>query len=376
MPFLIVTAAVYFPGFGNNRAPSVGFEFITRDRESLDSTSNHELVEFSPDSRSAETEVLPDPSTSPLDLRPTGLPTPSPDSESRLTSPLGSWEVLGIGSPGGSSTATVPANGKFGRLRGERNLRAGGGGGDRTEGSVLLALRWLARHQESDGKWGAASFSTQCTGVPCGGPGRPGFEPAVTGLCVLTFLGAGYTQRSKECYTDPVTQRVMNFGACVRSALEWLTRNQGRDGGFGPRGVQRALYNEAIAALALSEAYGLSGAPALRAPAQRALDYLVSARNPRGAWRYTPLADPPAWDERRGAIDSYWYFGSLALSPIDPARPARWRPGNRALVRALVDHQVKKHNACASGSWDAEEAWTSEGGRVAMTALKVLALQL
>jgi hypothetical protein len=47
------------------------------------------------------------------------------------------------------------------------------------------------------------------------------------------------------------------------------------------------MYNHAIAALALAEAYGITNAASLRDPAQRGIDFISSARNPYRAWRYT-----------------------------------------------------------------------------------------
>jgi hypothetical protein len=42
--------------------------------------------------------------------------------------------------------------GYAGRFGGKRNLRARGGGGG-TEAAVIAGLRWLARHQDGNGRW-------------------------------------------------------------------------------------------------------------------------------------------------------------------------------------------------------------------------------
>jgi hypothetical protein len=47
------------------------------------------------------------------------------------------------------------------------------------------------------------------------------------------------------------------------------------------------MYNHSIAALALSEAYGMTMTDLLKEPAQRAINFLINAQNPGLAWRYT-----------------------------------------------------------------------------------------
>jgi hypothetical protein len=49
------------------------------------------------------------------------------------------------------------------------------------------------------------------------------------------------------------------------------------------------LYSHGIAAIALCEAYGMTHDPALREPAQKALEFIVAAQDPKGGgWRYQP----------------------------------------------------------------------------------------
>jgi hypothetical protein len=49
------------------------------------------------------------------------------------------------------------------------------------------------------------------------------------------------------------------------------------------------MYCHAMAAFAISEAYGMTGDERLRAPVQGAVDYTLAAQNPTtGGWRYTP----------------------------------------------------------------------------------------
>ena len=215
------------------------------------------------------------------------------------------------------------------------------------DGAVLAGLKWLARHQSEDGSWGdpvegCACYATpRMPAAPKGpsvdgafvaklvaslgsddpeerdratmalkviGPGAaPALEKAAasgdfeissraaallvrarlqdpkarvsgTSLALLAFLGAGYSHLSKE------TQDGLCFGTCVKRALLWLIKHQDADGFIGA-GTEHAL-----AALALSEAYGLTASQILKEPAQRAVNALVSQQRAQG-WSADGLGD-------------------------------------------------------------------------------------
>lgn len=181
-------------------------------------------------------------------------------------------------------------------MKGDPGLRDSLGGGGRygaaqmrsaggsmaTESAVAANLVWLARHQSPDGSW--SGFDTQCTGTKCLGRSGADRDVANTALSLLSFLGAGYSQLSKDQYADPlVPGRVVKFGEVVKKGLQWLLTQQDPEGCVGPRGALD-LYNHAIAALALSEAYGMTASPPLKEPAQKAIDFLVACRNPGLGW--------------------------------------------------------------------------------------------
>jgi hypothetical protein len=175
----------------------------------------------------------------------------------------------------------------------QSGLRAGGWGpgGMRDRGSrgrsgkpdaeraVDDALRWLAAHQARDGAWEAEGFGRWCDGKPAtsgpDGAGKATYDVGVTGLALLAFLGAGYTQRSDGPYGD-----------VVRRGLRWMVNTQDAEGCFGDRASGHFVYNHAIASLAVVEAYAMSGSTMLKNPAQKALDFIALARNPYFAWRY------------------------------------------------------------------------------------------
>src|SRR5262249_37930588 len=102
-------------------------------------------------------------------------------------------------------------------------------------------------------------------------------DVAGTAFGLLPFLGAGIThkpgpeQRQKD-YAKPV----------VEPAVGWLLKKQSaKDGSFSGD-----MYTHGLATIAICEAYGLTSDPALKRPAQAALDYIVSAQHAGGGWRY------------------------------------------------------------------------------------------
>jgi hypothetical protein len=104
-------------------------------------------------------------------------------------------------------------------------------------------------------------------------------DTAATGLALLPLLGAGHIHTEKSRYQGN-----------VRKALDWLVSHQQPNGDlFVGGGPLTHLYSHAIAAMALCEAYGLSADPALLAPAERALNFIIQAQNSvTGGWRYEP----------------------------------------------------------------------------------------
>src|SRR5712671_6822530 len=63
------------------------------------------------------------------------------------------------------------------------------------------------------GGGGGESFMNQCIGGRCGGPGERDYDTGVTATSLLAFLGAGYSQMSKDEYPDPANPgRMLKFG--------------------------------------------------------------------------------------------------------------------------------------------------------------------
>lgn len=234
--------------------------------------------------------------------------------------------------PDGSSSIGVGQDGAHrGSHRGSpfgprgTDARDGGGGGGRPpreqteqiDASVLAALRWLCRHQRADGSWGPVGMHELCTpGAPCipaDAALTSNYDEGLTGLALLCFLGAGHAQDSKAFLIDTALGERHEVGRVVARGLSWLVKRQAEDGAFSPSGF---MYDEALATMALSEAYGMTGSRYLKAPAQRGVEFLVRAqkKSPQDGrpwgWRYGSAARLEA-EHAAGAIDEERYLRSV-----------------------------------------------------------------
>ena len=111
-------------------------------------------------------------------------------------------------------------------------------------------------------------------------------DTAATGLALLAFLGAGYDHFDGKYKKE------------VAAGIGWLVRQQQTSGDLfnrqpGPANYGIWLYSHGIAAMALSEAYGMTGDEQLRRQAQQGLNFIVASQHPTyGGWRYAPGAVP------------------------------------------------------------------------------------
>jgi hypothetical protein len=148
-----------------------------------------------------------------------------------------------------------------------------GPAGPQTEEAIELGLAFLARTQRKDGRWRLQDYDTEVLIRS---------DTAATALSVLAFQGAGYTHRQ------------FKYAPNVAKGIAFLVANQKPDGDLylpqDPASDQNGwLYSHSIAALALCEAYGMTQDPALREPAQRAVQFMVNSQDPQyGGWRYRP----------------------------------------------------------------------------------------
>ena len=157
------------------------------------------------------------------------------------------------------------------------------GGSEDSEKAVENSLKWMASIQEPDGHWSSARHGGGADKVDPQGQDRAGggkfADSGISGLVVLSFLGAGHTHER-----GPYT-------AEVRKALNWLIAHQSANGYLGDKATRfDQNYCHAIATFALAEAYAMQKNPAdfpeLKNAVKKAVQMISVLQNEDGGWRY------------------------------------------------------------------------------------------
>ena len=176
------------------------------------------------------------------------------------------------------NSAVGLGGGAGGRYGGRGGGGKKGGGGKSYVEAIDAGLQWLKNHQDEDGKWDCDQFMKHDdpSSDICDGPGNAVHDVGVTGLALLAFLGDGSTMRG-GAYKDQIKKGVL-----------WLRSQQAENGLYGTNASHDFIYNHAIAAYAMTEAFGLSNYQLLKETAQKGINYLESHRNPYSVWRYQP----------------------------------------------------------------------------------------
>jgi len=241
-------------------------------------------------------------------------------------------------------------------------------------GQGVYRDNWLARHQDASGAWMV--------------DGKP--DVGATGLSLLAFLGAGYTDRG--------TVKENRYAAHVRRGLRFLIHHRGAN-----------AREQAIATLTLCEAYWMTRDPRYKLPAVNGLAALDGGDDPvtrafvvaaLTSGRFGKLAVPQErLDREREWLDLHgernpaatlfsrvffasgharedehvqravkmlqrdeprdpmtWYFGTVGTFQVSGTAWKRW---NKAMKNGVVETQRR------DGSWD---------GGVEATALYMLCL--
>ena len=221
-------------------------------------------------------------------LNQTQTHVPSPVPERIATPTLTEAQIASIARGGKRAAARLrplPGGGLSGRTpEGRRKYGDLYGATGSSEGSVELALKWIAEHQRGDGSW---SFDLELE--PCEGRCKNSKDagdtatPATgaTGLALLAFLGAGYTHQSGP-YADN-----------VRRGIYYL-RSVAGESQFGFDWQQGSMYGHGIALMALSEALSMTTTEDgkydsdLRQLVVRGADFTDTAQHANGSWGYVP----------------------------------------------------------------------------------------
>lgn len=172
------------------------------------------------------------------------------------------------------------------------SLALGNGGSEASESAVERGLAWLAAHQFEDGGWRFDLRACPNCGGQCKNSGVVESTTASTGMALLCFLGAGYTQ-DEGPYQEVVAaglyylvdkMLITSMGGDLRdnSLLDELVDGQPQ---FRKSGD---MYCHGIATLALCEAYAMTRDKSLAEPAQEAVNFIVYAQHEKGGWRYEP----------------------------------------------------------------------------------------
>lgn len=133
--------------------------------------------------------------------------------------------------------------------------------GSEVDRLYVKGLQHLLRTQAADGRWADGPY---------------GGEPAVIGLAVISMLAHG---------DDP---NLGPYSQPIKRGLDFILKQTNKQTGY----IGRSMYNHGFATLALAEAYGAVDDERLGPALQQAVKLILSsqAKNPSGAWRYSPEA--------------------------------------------------------------------------------------
>jgi hypothetical protein len=240
---------------------------------------------------------------------------------------------MAIGAGGGAS-------GMFGSRTGGGKKRAIGrfGGNKGSESAVDAALRWFKKHQSPNGCWDAEKYPANCTEDPKCEPGKYALNSdletnlAMTGYAVLCFLGAGYDHQTPNKYK-----------ATVKKGLDWLISVQKADGSLGI-----VNYENAVATMALAEAYAMTGDPALKTPAQNGVNTILARQN-QDLGAGAPAGDGKTKDPYGGFG---WNYG--ASSPRSDSSVSGW---NVMALKSALAAQLNIGNGMEGAKRWLEKVW-------------------
>jgi hypothetical protein len=242
--------------------------------------------------------------------------------------------AIGDGGMGGLVNGNPALVGRSGSTK--NKLLEQYGGSKESELAVGLGLAWLAKQQRQDGSWIFDGSS-------------PEEVAGATGLALLPFLAAGQTHIIKKDQDN-------KYARTIKTGLDALIRLQQKDGSFKGGGHGK-MYSHGIATVALCEALGMtSDRTLLRDPAQKAVNYIMSAQGGDGGWRYAPKQD--------GDTSVVGWM----LQALQSAKLCK----DLVVSKAAFDGGRKFLDKAASGSKKETYGYTGPGSSANMTAVGLL----
>ena len=125
----------------------------------------------------------------------------------------------------------------------------------RVEQAIEGAQEWLASRQRRDGSRG---------------------NNGENGMAIVALMVNGNTPGKGK------------YGDHIARGVEYLVAAQRQSGLLISRGGKNAMYEHALATLALAEVYGMTHNPEIRDSLIRAVDLIVRTQHVAGGWRYAP----------------------------------------------------------------------------------------
>jgi len=308
-----------------------------------------------------------------------------------------------------------------------------------TQNQILCGLRWLVRHQAADGRWSSDGFGGTCrAGGTCDGKGEAGNDVRTTSVAVLALMGSSFAPPSRETFDqknfgtacknalmwliqqqkadgsigDPAAPRSLEDHALAtlllvdmfgftqlpwlqdpaQKSLDYLEAQRIPDKGWGARpkaeNVDPTVTGWALFALR-SARLGGAKAPegdfvgefkaaseaSLFGPALAAISGKEDLRKdlaPR--IRKIAAEELPEAPKSRDALKIF--LSEVTLKGGDP--DGAWKAWSEPAMRRLVKNQRYEGNgyACIDGSWDAVGTADGPRGRVLVTALNLLTLEM
>jgi len=312
------------------------------------------------------------------DILPSQLQVPPPSTTSQLSGPPPQWSgppmdrSKAIAESAATQTRkvdhqSVPIQYQM-RLSPQRQQYAMLNGGDvDTESAVERALAWLARAQGIDGGWHAAEHGAGRVPSAANKGNHSEYRhnaglkanTAMTGLALLAFLGAGHTHVDGQ-YKEVVTRGLLYLKDQQLPSGDLSGRDQvGRE----PTVRFARMYSHGMAALALTEAYGMTGDPVLLPTVQFACKYTLGAMNPRtGGWRYEFPTDDP------GDMSQFGWQAMLLKSSANH-QAISLAPQTRMVMQRFLDSvSTGRHGGLGIYRPKAGQMAASEQATPAMTA--------